>query len=282
MTVSGHLGADPLRRGSPPGSLRHFAVLYAPPEARTPLSALYAFEAEIEDTVGLANHEVAHTRLHWWRGEIDRLIAGRPQHPVTHALQPLRAIAASDLPLLHEALVAADIDLARVTFMTEAELEAYCYRAAGSLQTLAAAASAGRAPSPEEREFARKLGSAVRRTEQLRDLRGLIGAGRVPLPLDVLEGFGVDPQRLAHEPLTPPFAQWLVDRSEALVRQLEGLRDVLPAEHRAAQRHGLVLAALYRELALRIVHRGELARIRVEVPPRTRAWTAWRTAVRHR
>jgi phytoene synthase len=273
---------DPLLRGSPPGSLRHFAVLYAPSEARTTLAALYALEAEIEDTVSLANHEVAHTRLHWWRGEIDRLIAGRPQHPVTRALAPLREVAASDLPLLHEALVAADIDLARMTFTNEAELEAYCYRASGSLQTLAAAASAGRAPSSEERDFARKLGSAVRRTEQLRDLRGLIGAGRVPLPLDVLHNFSVDPQRLAQGPLTVPFAQWLVDRREQLVQQLGALQDCLSAEHRSAQRHGLVLAALYRELARRIVHRGELARTRVEVRPWTRLWTAWRTAVRHR
>ena len=41
---------DPLQRGTPPGSLRYFAVLYAPIAARPLLSALYAFEAEIRDT----------------------------------------------------------------------------------------------------------------------------------------------------------------------------------------------------------------------------------------
>jgi len=71
-------GMPPMNdRGAPPGSLRYFAVLFAPAAVRPQLEALYSFEAEIRDTVAAA-HEVAHTRLQWWRGEIDRLAAGHP------------------------------------------------------------------------------------------------------------------------------------------------------------------------------------------------------------
>jgi hypothetical protein len=42
-----------------------------------------------------------------------------------------------------------------------------------------------------------------------------------------------------------------------------------------------VLAALHARLIERIDHRGELARTRAELPPWTKLWTAWRTAVRH-
>lgn len=61
---------DPLQCGTPPGSLRHFAVLYAPEPTRPLLAALYAVEAEIRDTARATSHDISHTRLQWWRGEI--------------------------------------------------------------------------------------------------------------------------------------------------------------------------------------------------------------------
>jgi len=160
---------EPLARGIPPGSLRHYAVTYSHPDTRCALAAIYAFEAEIDDPVRTASHEVAHTRLQWWRSEVDALLAGQPRHPVTRALLSLPGQAHDDLPLLHEALVAADIDLARLVLRDARELEAYCFRAAGSLQTLAVVAcSQPRPASAREREFARRLGSCMRRTERLR------------------------------------------------------------------------------------------------------------------
>lgn len=274
---------DPLKRGTPPGSLRGFAVTYAPPHAKPLLQALYAFEAEIDDTVRTTSHEVAHTRMQWWRGEIDRLIGGEPEHPVTRALEPLREIAGKDISLLHEVLVAADIELARLTFGKSQELEAYCFRASGSLQTLAAIACATpRAVADPEREFARRLGSAIKRTELLRDLRQHTTAGRLPVALDDLEAAGVDPRDLLAEQLSPALASLLEAMRLAMRKELQELPALLTsAEQRAAQRQGLVLAALHAKLLERIDHRQELARTRAELAPWTKLWTAWRTAVRH-
>ncbi len=152
---------EPLQRGTPPGSLRYFAVLYAPEPARPLLQALYAFEAEIRDTVRATSHDVSHTRLQWWRGEVDRLVAGRPDHPVTRALLPLRA-AGADVSLLHEAMAAADFDLARVAPNDAREVAALAFRSHGSIQSLAAAASSlPRAVTTAELEFARCLGDTI-------------------------------------------------------------------------------------------------------------------------
>ena len=49
---------DPLQRGTPAGSLRYFAVLYAPPAARPLLHALYSFEAEVRDTVRASSQKL--------------------------------------------------------------------------------------------------------------------------------------------------------------------------------------------------------------------------------
>ncbi|HWJ07341.1 MAG TPA: squalene/phytoene synthase family protein [Steroidobacteraceae bacterium] len=272
---------DPLQRGTPPGSLRHFAVTYAPVEARPLLAALYAFEAEIDDTVRTSNHEVAHTRLQWWRGEVDRLLGGQPQHPVTRALLPLRACAADDLTLLHEPLVAADIDLACLVLQNAQELEAYCFRAGGSIQTLAAVASrTGDRLSDRERAFARELGSCVRRTEMLRDLRAHLARGKLPIPLDALAAIGVDPAQVRPDSAAPPLLGLLESMRRSLASQLCQLPTALQASERAAQRQGLVLAALHGKLLDHIDHRTELARTRAEVPAWTKLWTAWRTAVR--
>jgi phytoene synthase len=207
---------DPLQRGTPPGSLRHFAVTYAPDAARPLLSALYAFEAEVDDTVRSASHEVAHTRLAWWRGEVDRLLGGQPQHPVTRALLPLRERAADELALLHEPLVAADIDLACLALQNTREVEAYCFRAAGSIQTLAAIASnTERRIGERERTFARALGSCVRRIEMLRDLRAHLARGKLPLPLDALAAVGLEPAGLRPDSVTPALLQLLESMRQA-------------------------------------------------------------------
>jgi 15-cis-phytoene synthase len=272
---------DPLQRGTPPGSLRYFAVLYAPAAARPLLSALYAFDAEIRDTARASTHDVAHTRLQYWRGEVDRLVAGKPGHPVTKALLSLRDCGA-DLTLLHEVLVAADIDLAHVTLNDEDELAAFAFRAGGAVQTLAAIASRSSAQlTRSESEFARRLGAAVAEVEWLRDLRGDAVAGRLRLPLDALAHAGVAPAELLLEPPPASLAQMLAARKARLGAELQALSRVLDRAERNVQRQGLVLAALHARLLDRIDHSAGIARTRAEVPPWPRFWTAWRTAIRH-
>lgn len=272
---------DPLLRGTPPGSLRYFAVLYAPEPARPALHALYAMEAELRDTVRTTAHEVAHTRLQYWRGEVDRLAAGHPTHPVTRALLPLRA-AGADVSLLHEALVAADFDVARITLNTDAEASALAFRACGSVQTLAAVASRGSAQlSAGESEFARRLGTSMLETEWLRDLRGDLLEGRLRLPLDALEDARIEPTSLLAEPMPDALSTLLAARKARIAAQLRSLPSLLTPTERTAQRQGLVLAALHERLLARIDHRTEVARTRADVPAWTRLWTAWRTAVRH-
>ncbi len=277
----GAMTDDPLQRGTPPGSLRYFAVLYAPERARPLLGALYAFEAEIRDTVRATSHDVSHTRLQWWRGEVDRLVAGRPEHPVTRALLPLRE-AGADVSLLHEVMVAADIDLARIALGNADEVAALAFRSAGSIQSLAAAASSQpRKVSTAELEFARRLGDTIAGVESLRDLRAEALAGRLRLPLDQLERAGVDPARLLDEPAPTGLAGVLQHEHERLHRQFDALETLLSRDERIAQRQGLVLAALHRRLLERIDTTRGITRYRVEVSPWSKFWLAWRTAVRY-
>lgn len=269
---------DAVRRGLAPGSPRHLAVLFAEPAARPLLGAVYAFETEIRRVVASASHEAAHARLQWWRGELDRLIAGRPSHPIAKGLSALQGRGELDLGLLHESLSSADLDLARFTYVQWRELEAYAFRSSGALQTLIAGVLAGGRPlSDAEREFARRLGVGIREAEILRDLPLDVARGRVYAPLDALAAAQVDPGVFGRGGDDRASARFLGDWQDRVRRGLQSLPSLLDTpELRSIHRHGLVLAALHVRL---VDHPAPAGRLDLE--PFARLWTAWRTALRH-
>lgn len=274
---------DALVRGLPPGSRRHLAVLFAGMPVGEVLGALYAYEAELRRIVASESHEAAHARLQWWRAELDRLAGSRPSHPITRALLASGLDWRGQASLLHEALAAADLDLARFTYRTWTELDAYCFRAGGALQTLIAATLAGTRPlSAQERDFARKLGSALRQAEMLERLPLDLRRGHLYAPLEVLEDLGVDPAALGHGEPGSPARRFLEDWRARVRGELLGLPGLLDnAAERSAQRHGLVLAALYARWLERPAAARPSQQRRLDLEPLDRLWTAWRTAVRH-
>lgn len=265
-----------------PGSPRYLAILFSGSSARASVEGVYGFEAELRRIVRSASHEAAHARLQWWRGELDRLSAGRCEHPLAAALLPLRDAARADFSLLGEMLVAADLDLARFTYRTRGELAAYLFRSAGAAQTLVACAlAAPRELAAAEREFARRLGAAVRQYEIVRDMEQDAASGRVYAPLDELDAAGIDPGVLT-APTRPAALQGFVQDWRRRIRmELSALPGLLDSrELRTTQRHGLVLA----ELVARQLDDERFARPRAHAgrfAPLRRVWTAWRTALRH-
>jgi phytoene synthase len=272
-----------LQRGLPPGSPRHLAVLFTEREARTSLGALYAFEAELRRIAASDSHEAAHARLQWWRGELERLFEGRPSHPIASALQPLKKRAGADLTLLRELLVAADLDLARFTYNSWKELDAYCFRSSGALQLLVAAVVAeGRVLTEQEHRFARQLGAGIRQAEILRDLMTDFARGRLYAPLDELATAGIDAAVLARSPTDGAAARFLADWRGRVRGALQSLPSLLDTRGlRRAQRHGLVLASMHLRLIERLDGTAALASRRFDLEPLGRLWTAWRTALRH-
>lgn len=274
---------EDLRRGLARGSPRHLAVLFAEPAARPLLGALYAFEAEIRRVVASASHEAAHARLQWWRDELDRLIAGRPSHPIAKGLSALQARGELDLGLLHELLSSADLDLSRFTYHQWRELEAYAFRSTGALQVLIAGVLAdGRTLSEAEREFARRLGIGIREAEILRDLPLDVARGRLYAPLNVLTAAQIDPGSIGRGGTDAATARFLADWKDRIRRGLQSLPSLLgTTELRSTHRHGLVLAALHARLVDRLEPAGTAPTGKLDFEPFAQLWTAWRTALRH-
>ena len=266
-----------INRTAPPGSMRYFSLLYSPEERRESVLALYVIDTEIRESAKSASHDVAHTRLTWWRAETDRLINGNPQHPATRLLNERAAGDRSIFSKLHEVLAAADMDLARMTFTNQQELRAYCSRSGGAIQELVASQLVAPGALDETaRAAANRLGVGIRLTEIVRDLRQDAYDGNVYLPLDLL-----DKHELKHDHLRAREVDPKLKAALSTVRSTATEELHLPprSAHTEHLRPVYVLAALHRKLLDHIAARNyDVATERIELGPLQKPWTAWRAA----
>src|SRR6185312_1908557 len=173
---------------------RFLAWLYSTPSQQPVLAALCGIEREIGASLepGL-DHHVAHTRLQWWREELDRFAAGKPVHPLTRELQARLPGSAPAMPAgsppagLSGLVDAATWDLAGATFERREELTAYCRRWAAAMVVPLGAAGV------DWTDF----GAALCELELLGHLDRDARAGRLRVPLDELERAAVAPQMMA-------------------------------------------------------------------------------------
>ncbi|MFO8152359.1 presqualene diphosphate synthase HpnD [Thioalkalivibrio sp.] len=262
------------------GSSFYYAFRFLDPERRRAITALYAFCREVDDIVDDCREpSVALAKLEWWREEVGRTFQGEPRHPITRALEP--HIAPFDLSreYFEEIIDGMQMDLEYDAYPDFATLSLYCYRAASVVGLLSA-----RIFGFSDRrtlKYAHDLGMAMQLTNILRDVHEDALRGRVYIPLDELQRFGVKPEefqtnitRDAHRAL---FAFQAARAREHYDRALAQLPDT----DRHAQRPGLIMAAIYRTLLDEIEHDGyRVLEHRIRLTPLRKLWIAWRTARR--
>lgn len=260
--------------------MRYFALLYAPAERRDVLTALFVIDAEVRESARSASHDVAHTRLRWWRAEIDRLVNGSPQHPATRILFEQHRGGREQLAKLHEFLAAGDMDLARMTYANARELRAYCARSGGAIAELMATELSAEGTLDETvRSSAHDLGIGIRQAEILRDIRQDAYEGRIYVPLDHLEQHGLEPGELSARDVSEKMRGALRSFRQLAEESLQ--RRPLDPAQLDILRPVAVLAALHRRLLQRIAARNyDVASERVDLGPIEKPWVAWREARR--
>jgi len=261
--------------------MRYFALLYTPEQKRDALTALFVIDAEIRESAQSANHDVAHTRLQWWRQEVDRLVNDNAQHPATRIL----AASTNDrrrFGKLHEAIVAADMDLARMTYVNTQEVRAYCARSGGSIaELIAGQLTDGVELDDATRAASNRLGALIRASETVRDVRQDAYDGRLYLPLDKLEQHGVRHEDLRAKDLGAPARAALRDVATTIEADVQQTLTSIPAAARAYLRPLYVLAGLHAELLRQIARSGyAVGATRIELGPIRKPWAAWRAARR--
>jgi phytoene synthase len=163
-------------------------------------------------------------------------------------------------------------DLAGPRIGTEADLDAYCYRVAGTVGRLMAAILGGEGPAADA--AARSLGIAMQRTNIVRDVDEDLARGRVYLPADALARHGISAATLADADRRPLLAEQIARADAAYAAGIRGIRLL-----RHGRRSIRAAAVLYREILRQVERDGLGARRphRAIVPRHRKAWLVLRT-----
>lgn len=184
---------------------RFLAALFAPPDRRETLLALYAFNHELARArEATTEPALALIRLHWWREVVE---GARRRHEVATPVG-----AALDAGALHAPDLLAMIDAreaeAEPSILSLAAWQAYVQGTAGTL-ALAAGRALGADPALLARLFA--LGTGYGVAGQLRSLRALARQQRCLLPDDMLAAQGLGPHDVIARPDAPALRPVLAD-----------------------------------------------------------------------
>ncbi|HYR34728.1 MAG TPA: presqualene diphosphate synthase HpnD [Burkholderiales bacterium] len=261
------------------GSSFYYSFLFLPPERRRAITALYAFCREVDDVVDEGmDPQVAAAKLAWWRAEVANLFAGRPQHPVTRALQPHLESFAITAERLNQIIDGMEMDLRQTRYLDWRALERYCYHVASVVGLLAAGIFGYR--DARTLEYAKNLGIAFQLTNIIRDVGEDARKNRVYLPVEDLQRFGVPAADILQAKETPAFRSLMEFQAERARGYYQSAMSALPLEDRRAQRPGLIMAAIYRTLLDEIQREGfQVLTRRTSLTPLRKFWIAWRTWV---
>ena len=223
------------------------AFVLLPKEKRDGMSALYAFCREVDDVADDDQRPVAARRaeLAAWREDVGRACSaeGSPQFAVNRELQPVIAKYRLPRELFEELIRGVEMDLDIQRYRTYAELEQYCYRVASVVGLLSIEIFGYR--NPACRRYADSLGKALQLTNILRDVRTDAERGRIYLPLEELERFGVTEEEILRFQYSDRFRALAVSVAGQARSYYQSARETLPLEDRRSMAAAELMGSVY-------------------------------------
>jgi phytoene synthase len=168
----------------------HYGIRLLPPAKRNALCAVYALARRIDDIGdGDLPRAAKLLELHQLRSQLAAL--GDSSDPVLLAVHDTTRHYPVPLEAFGELLDGVELDVVGARFATFDDLVHYCRCVAGSVGRLCLGVFGASDPSVAP-GYADALGIALQQTNILRDVREDLGNGRVYLPQDELDRFGVE------------------------------------------------------------------------------------------
>src|SRR5580692_556883 len=182
-------------------------------EKRNALCALYAFMRLIDDVSDEPGDlESKRQGLARWRSMLDQAIGG---HTDGRAVLPALAdtIERFQIPTryFHDLILGAEMDLTVSTYATFDRLSEYCYLVAGTVGLTCLHVFGFN--DPKAPDLAERLGLAFQLTNIIRDVGSDCKMGRIYLPQEDLDRFGIRAEEL-RGPVTPQLAELLAFEAE--------------------------------------------------------------------
>ena len=262
------------------GSSFYYSFMFLPPERRRAITAMYAFCREVDDTVDECTDEsIARIKLAWWRTEVSAMYTGNPTHPVMLALQPHLALYNLQQQHLQAIIDGMEMDLNQTRYLDYQAMQRYCWHVASVVGILSA--SIFGVTNPKTLAYAEKLGLAFQLTNIIRDVGEDARKGRIYLPVNELQQFGVTAADLLNARHSDKFENLMRFQVERAKKVYDEAFALLPKEDRRTQRPGLMMAAIYRTV-LDEIERDHFRVLtqRISLTPLRKLWLAWKTYVR--
>lgn len=246
----------------------YYSFLALPKEKREAMCAIYAFFRYCDDLSDhVPNVEAARQNLRRWRQVLDAAYATPGGETVTvPADQPGAASANALLPAFADTarrynipreyfadlITGAGMDLDVTRYATFDDLYMYCYRVASCVGLTVIHVFGF--TDEKARQYAEWCGIAFQLTNILRDVREDAEMGRIYLPLDDLQRFGVTEEQILKAQPPPEFVDLMRFESQRAHDFYEKSRPLLHLIHADSREALLALMEIYRRLLKKIEH----------------------------
>jgi phytoene synthase len=255
----------------------YYAFVFLPAQKRFAIEAVYAFARRGDDIADSGMDPVeAAGALAGYRQALDACYtqnASRLDSPELRALAD--AIKRFKIPRqpFEDLILGLEMDMTGTRYETFEQLSLYCYRVASTIGLMCI--EIFEYQNPRTRDYAVNLGKALQLVNILRDIQSDAQRGRIYLPQEDLDRFGVRPSALLAGTYNDPFVelmQFECDRARHFFNQA---RQMLSPEDRPSMKAAEIMASIYWGILKRIQKRCyNVFGNRVRVPRPLKLWTA--------
>lgn len=231
------------------------AFILLPKEKRNAMVSLYAFCRMVDDIADEETSPVETRRaeLNRWREGLLKICdGGSSDIPVLEEFAPVIRQYGIPYELMNELILGVEMDLDKAEYRTWEELDLYCYRVA-SVVGLMSLKIFGYTRSETE-EYALALGRALQYTNILRDVKTDREKGRIYLPSEEFQKFGVTRQNILDCRYTENYRQFAEHYKERTVGYYQKALQILPPEDRPNMIAAELMGAVYWQLLRKLIH----------------------------
>ncbi len=232
------------------GSNFFYSFLFLPREKRQAIYTVYSFcrqTDDIADTLELPLEKKA-ALLDWWEQELIRAFT----RSVSNYFGNLRTVAERfriPLELFLELIEGVRMDLHRTRYQTFEELLTYCEKVAAAVGLMSIRIFGYRNAATQQ--YARYLGIALQLTNILRDVPKDMRMGRLYLPLEDLQRFGVQEEDIRQQRFSPAFQQLMAFEATRTWQYYRKAESCLTLD----DRKNMVVAEIMKTIYIQILNR---------------------------